>query len=306
MKFSHALAFVATATFLLAPLLNAQSSGNSVGSNPSSSIIPAMQSQGRYTWMEEFDGSSNASGQVMSLDSSVGYVFGPHFSADAGLPVYFVNPTVSSSTATSANDSVTALGDFYAQFRLAFPNPALNFKTQLTGRAPTGSTSDGISIGHFTYDWTNRFDRRFGAWTPFLELGLANSIPETFIYTRPFVSYGELLHFQLGTLFNVRDWLTLAGSGFDVAPWGTQTISSRVNRGATASGGHGPVFDQNPKTTGGPTLTADNGFSVGAILVPTRTVNFLLGYSRSSHYQLNTVSFGVSINMAQVLRPSGS
>jgi hypothetical protein len=300
-RICSALVFVAL--FLFVPLLYAQSNSNPVGSNPSSSIIPAMQSQGRYTWVEEFDGSSNSSGQVMSLDSSVGYVLGSHLSADTGLPLYFVNPTVSSTTGTSTNGAFTALGDLYAQFRLTFPNPILNFKTQLTGRAPTGSTSDGISTGHFTYDWTNRVDRRLGAWTPFLELGLANSIPETFVYNRPFVSYGELGHFQLGALYTVREWLTLAASGFDVAPWGTQTITSRVDHGATGSVGHGPVFEQNSKTTGGSSLAADNGFSVGAVLVPSRTVDFLLGFSRSTHYQLNTISFGVSVNMAEILRP---
>jgi len=128
----------------------------------------------------------------MLLDSSLGYLFGRHLLVDAGVPVYFVRANSTTSSGASTTNSFTELGDVYGQVRLSFPNPALNFKTQLTGRAPTGSTSDGISTGHATYDWTNRIDRDFGPWTPFLEVGLANSIPDAFVYRRPFASYGEL------------------------------------------------------------------------------------------------------------------
>jgi len=95
----------------------------------------------------------------MLVDSSVGYRFGRHLLVDAGVPVYFVRANTTTASGASTTNSFTDLGDIYGQIRLSFPNPALNFKTQLTGRAPTGSTSDGISTGHATYDWTNRIDR---------------------------------------------------------------------------------------------------------------------------------------------------
>lgn len=303
------LAVIATgAVFTLAPQAHAQAGRNAPGNNSSASIIPAINSEGHYTWIEEFDGSSNPDGQVMILDSSGGYVFGKHLLLGGGIPVYFVRATTTTSTGTTTTNSFNALGDIYGQVRLSFPNPLLNFKTQFTGRAPTGSTSDGISTGHATYDWTNRIDRGFGSWTPFLELGLADSLPDSFIYRRPFASYGELAHFQLGAEYQFFDWLGAAASGFAVEPWGTQTVYSRALTGGGLGGppsGHGPPFLQNPKVTGGSSLAADNGFSAGIDIAPVRAFDFTVGYSRSTHYNLNSVSFGIAVNMRQLLRHSG-
>jgi hypothetical protein len=283
MKARPRTAVIATALFFLnASAVFAQGA--------SASIIPAVGSENHYTWIEQLEGSSNAEGQVILLDSSAGYVFGRHLLVDGGLPVYFIRATTTSTSGTSTTNSFSALGDIYGQVRLSFPNPAVNFKTQLTGRAPTGSTTDGISTGHATYDWTNRIDRGFGNWTPFFEIGLADSIPDTFVYKRPFASYGELAHFQLGAQYRVAEWLGVAASAFDVAPWGTQTIDSRV---------------QKTKVTGGSDLAADNGFSVGADLSLAKAIDFTVGYSRSTHYHLNTISFGVVVNMREGLRRPG-
>jgi hypothetical protein len=301
---------VASAVLLLAPQVHAQASSSPPGSNSSASALPAMRSEDHFTWIEQFSGSTNTDGQVMLLDSSAGYLFGRHLLVDAGVPVYFIraNTTTVSGTSTtgaSTTNSFTELGDVYGQVRLSFPNPALNFKTQLTGRAPTGSTSDGISTGHATYDWTNRIDRDFGPWTPFLEVGVANSIPDAFVYRRPFASYGELAHFQAGAAYRVVTWLSVAASAFDVAPWGSQTIDSRiVGKGSGGSKGHGPSFLQGHQTAGGSSLAADNGFSAGLSVSPVRAIDFTAGYSRSTHYHLNTVSFGVTVNMRALLSRS--
>ena len=296
---------VAAAALLLAPQVRAQINSSALSGN-SSSAIPAMRSEDHFTWIEQFDGSSNTEGQVMLLDSSVGYLFGRHLLVDAGIPVYFIRANTTTASGASTTNSFTDLGDVYAQVRLSFPNPALNFKTQLTGRAPTGNTSDGISTGHATYDWTNRIDRNFGHWTPFLEVGLADSIPDTFVYRRPFASYGELAHFQAGASYHVVNWLSVAASAFDVAPWGTQTIDSRVARnGSGPSNGHGPPFLQGHQTTGASSLAADNGFSAGLDLSPVRAFDFTVAYSRSTHYDLNTFSFGIAVNMRAILRHPG-
>lgn len=296
---------LAPAALLFLPQAHAQTNSNAPSGN-SSSVIPAISSEDHFTWIEQFDGSTNAEGQVMLLDSSVGYLYGRHLLVDAGVPVYFVRANITTSSGASTSNSFTELGDVYGQVRLSFPNPALNFKTQFTGRAPTGSTSDGISTGHVTYDWTNRIDHDLGHWTPFLEVGLANSIPDSFVYRRPFASYGELAHLQAGAAYRVVNRLSVAASAFDVAPWGSQTIDSRViANGASASSGHGPPFLQGSQTTGGSTLAADNGFSAGLDFSPARAIDFTVGYSRSTHYHLNTVSFGIAVNMRAILRHPG-
>src|SRR6266446_2313132 len=297
---------VAAAALILVPQVRAQANSGAPSVNSSPSVNPAMRSEGHFTWIEQFDGSSNTEGQVVLLESSAGYLFGRHLLVDAGVPVYFVRSNTTTVSGASTTNSFTDLGDVYGQVRLSFLNPALNFKTQLTGRAPTGSTSDGISTGHATYDWTNRIDRDFGHWTPFLEVGLANSIPDTFVYRRPFASYGELAHFQAGAAYRVVNWLGVAASAFDVVPWGSQTIDSRiVGKGSGATKSHGPPFLQGHQTTGGSSLAADNGFSAGLSLSPAKAVDFTVGYSRSTHYDLNTFSFGLAVNMRALLSRSG-
>ena len=296
---------VVAATLLLVPQARAQANSSVPSISSSPSALPAMRSEDGFTWIEQFDGSANKEGQVTLLDSSVGYLFGRHLLVDAGVPVYFIRADTTTASGASTTNSFTDLGDVYGQVRLSFPNPALNFKTQLTGRAPTGSTSDGISTGHATYDWTNRIDRDFGHWTPFLEVGLADSIPDTFVYRRPFASYGELAHFQAGAAYHVVNWLSVAASAFDVVPWGSQTIDSRVVKGGSgASSGHGPSFLQGHQTTGGSSLAADNGFSAGLGISLAKGIDFTAGYSRSTHYHLNTVSFGIAVNMRAILRRS--
>src|SRR5260370_20546381 len=132
----------------------------------------------------------------MALTSSGGYNFSSHVGLVAGLPVYFVHNT--SSTTTTSATSVNGIGDFFAGVRLSFPTPAVNYRMALTGGAPTGDSSKGLITGHATYDCTNHFDRSFGRWTPFLDAGLANSVPNTMFFPQ-FTSLGHLVHFEGGT-----------------------------------------------------------------------------------------------------------
>jgi len=53
-----------------------------------------MRSQDRFTWIEQFDGSANSEGQVMLLNSSVGYLYGRYLLVDVGVPVYFVRAII--------------------------------------------------------------------------------------------------------------------------------------------------------------------------------------------------------------------
>lgn len=294
---------IAAALLTLAPLAHAQSSANSQA-NPSAGIVGAGSSQFHYTWIEDFEGSSNADGQVTLLDSQAGFQLGKFILVDAGLPIYFVHATLpATSGSPEVTNSFAALGDVYAQVRVSLPNPFLNFSTQLTGRAPTGSTSDGISTGHATYDWTNRIDHHFLGFVPFLEVGIADSIPDAFIYQHPYASYGNVAHIQAGAAYHFGPWVTVAASGYDIAPWGTQTIFSRVHA-KSSPGRSGRVFEQNPQTTGGASIAQDDGFSAGLTFAPFKATAFSVGYTRSIQYDLNTISFGVTLNMRALLHPS--
>ncbi|MDE3169327.1 MAG: hypothetical protein KGL75_04215 [Acidobacteriota bacterium] len=221
------------------------------------------------------------------------------------MPIYFVRSSSTTSSGTTTNVSTNGVGDAYLQLRLAFSSPLLNYKTVLTGTAPTGDTSAGLSTGHATYDWTNHFDRSFGSWTPFVEIGIGNSIPSTFIFNRPYESFGHDAHFQAGASYDIVDWLSVSASGYEISPWGTQTIFSRVvGKGGPLAGlpVHGRVFNVSNQTTGGASTATDSGFSAGADFSPGEIVDFSADYSHSIHFQLDTFSFGIGINVSKLLR----
>lgn len=253
-----------------------------------------------WQWVEQFAGSVNTDGQVMALTSSGGYNFSSHLGLVAGLPVYFVHN--SSSTTMTTATSVNGIGDFFGGLRLSFPNPAVNYRMALTGVAPTGDSSKGLSTGHATYDWINHFDRRFGQWTPFADAGLANSVPNT-VFFQQFTSFGHLVHFEAGTGFSILGPLSASASFYDFAPWGSQQVFSRVvTKGGSAAGpgSHGRVYELNQQTTGGADLTRDDGFNLG-LDARMSMFDVWLGYTRSVHFDLNVVSFGIGVNMRSLI-----
>jgi hypothetical protein len=259
-----------------------------------------------WQWVEQFAGSVNADGQIMALTSSGGYNFSSHLGLVAGLPVYFVHnassTTAISTTTATTSTSVNGIGDVFAGFRLSFPNAAANYRMALTGSAPSGDSSKGLSTGHATYDWTNHFDRSFGHWTPFADLGLANSVPST-VFFQQFTSLGHLVHFEGGTSISLIGPLSASASFYDFAPWGSQQVFSRlVRKGGppAGAGSHGRVYELNQQTTGSADLTRDNGFNFG---VDARMSFFDLwaGYTHSVHFDLNVVSFGIGLNMRNLI-----
>ena len=276
----------------------------------SSSYIPVLRAQTTsvesaqrtdigWQWVEQFAGSINTDGQIMALTSSGGYNFSSHVGLVAGLPVYFVH---NSSSTTTAATSVNGIGDIFAGLRLSFPNPAVNYRTALTGTAPSGDSSKGLSTGRATYDWTNHFDRRFGRWTPFADLGLANSVPNT-VFFRQFTSLGHLVHFEAGAYLALLGPLSASASVYDFAPWGSQQVFSRlVAKGGPPAGpgGHGRVYELNQQTTGGADLTRDNGFNFG-LDARISMFDVWAGFTHSLHFDLNIVSFGIGVNMRSLI-----
>ncbi|HJS99289.1 MAG TPA: hypothetical protein VJ756_09365 [Terriglobales bacterium] len=274
--------------------------------------VPAAPSQGEtgFTSYVEFDGTSNAEGQVYRLNSSVGYSFTQHFGVDVGIPVYFVRPS-SSVSGTTGSASGDGLGNPYLDLRLKFLNPALNFGSVLTGYAPAGDSKLGLSTGRATFDWTNHFDHSFNNLTPFFEAGLSNTVADTQLFLRPFTSLGMNSHFQGGASYQLGRYFNLGVSGYDIQPFGQQTIFSKVAngssqaRGSAGASSHGP-FQNNQQVTGASDLAYDNGFSAWIGASPSPFLDMQLGYTRSIQYDLNSVSFGIGVNVGRLYHRSAS
>jgi hypothetical protein len=259
--------------------------------------IPTGKANRGLDWNEAFEGSTDSSGQVMTLTSSATYHFGEHFSLGAGIPVY-----LNRSASTTGTTTTNGIGDLFVSLGASWKGSALNYGTSLTGSAPTGDSTKGLSTGHATFDWNNRVDHSFSILAPFVDAGVGNSISDTLFFHRPFTSFGYLTHFEGGTDVDLSHSFTLTLSAYDIAPWGTQTIFSRaVARGAAGSGGqHGRVFETNHQTTSGASINQDNGFTAGLNFSPKSYLDLDVGYTRSVKFALNTFSWGVGVNLSKL------
>jgi len=262
----------------------------------------AAQADTGFTSHAEFGGTSNADGQIYEINTSAGYNFNQHFGMDVGMPFYFVR-----ASSTVGGTSSNGVGNPYIQGRLRFLGPAVNFGSTLTGFAPLGDSRKGLSTGRATFDWNNHFDHSFSRLTPFAEVGIANTIADSQLFFRPYTTLGFNTHFRAGAIYDLWKFLSVGASGYDILPSGQQTVFSKVVHGPNPGAvSHGPVFQNNQQTTGGADIARDNGFSTWVDAKPSRYVDLELGYTRSTHFQLNSVSFVIGFNLGQWYRKSGS
>jgi hypothetical protein len=275
------------------------------GGLPAANAQNSIEQQKGFVFYESFQGSTNSEGQIMTLGSSATYRFNQHFSAGVGIPIYF-DRSSSSTGATSSN----GIGNFYADIGASWEGKTLNFASSLTGAAPSGDTAKGLSTGHATYDWSNRFDHVFGRLTPFGVIGIADTVMDSRFFQRPFTSFGNLAHFEGGADVDLSHSFSLTVSAYDIAPWGNQTIISRlVPKGATGTGGkNGRTFETTHQATGNSSLDHDDGFTAGLDLSPKSlksAFDFDIGYNRSVPFALNSISFGMEVNLSRLFSSSG-
>jgi hypothetical protein len=234
----------------------------------------------------------------MALTSSATYHFGERFGLGVGIPVYLNRSTSTNGTTTS-----DGIGDFFVTLGASWKGSALNYGTSLTGSVPTGDSAKGLSTGHVTFDWNNRFDHSFSILTPFVDAGVGNCVSDTLFFHWPFTSFGYLAHFEGGTDVDLSHSFSLTLSAYDISPWGTQTIFSRsVAKGVASLGGqHGRVFETSHQTTGGASINHDDGFTAGLSLNPKSYLDLDVGYTRSVKFAFNTFSWGIGINLSKLI-----
>jgi hypothetical protein len=245
--------------------------------------------QNGFTWTESYEGSGNSDGFITDINSTVGYAFGRHFAVDMGVPYLFFQP----STSKTGETSTSGIGNPYLGFTYSAKGSALAFSTSLNSAIPTASTANGLSTGHVTVDWNNHFAHEFDLLTPFVDVGLANSIADTRFLHRPYISYGDVAHLEGGSELDLGDKFSVTVSGYYILPWGAQQIFLRGKKSSS-----GPM-------KGGVSLTRDDGINLGIDYNLTRSLDLSAGYSRSVYSVLNTFSFGIEVNVSSLLkRPS--
>jgi hypothetical protein len=247
--------------------------------------------QKSFTWTETYEGSGNADGFITDINSTFGYIFNQHFSVDMGVAYYFIQ--ASSTTKKSGGSSTNGVGNPYLGLTYTRKGSPINYSTSLNGAMPAAAASKGLSTGRVTFDWNNHFDHEFDFFTPFLDLGVANSVSDTRYFHRPYISLGKLAHFEGGPEFDLTDKLNVTASGYYILPWGRQTIFKRFGKGRSAN-----------SIKAGPSLTRDAGANFGLDYTLTRYLELSAGYSYSAYYVLNTFSFGVQFNIVSLVKTS--
>ena len=247
-----------------------------------------------------FDGSFDSSGHVMDLGTSAGYKFNRHFQVDVGMPFYFLSsPT--SGTSTGPGDAALAM-------RLLFGNSTVNYSSSLTTFMPTGSTDLGLSTGRATFDWSNHLDHDFGRVTPELDFGLGDTVVDSKHFVRPYTTLGFNTHVDGGASLDLFKNVSLEATAYAILPSGPQKMYSRQVRagaGGNPNPQHGRAFQGSHFTSGGPELTRDNGFSAGLDLSPAPCMDMYGGYTHSVKFALDEVSFGIGLNLGQLMRQNG-
>ena len=190
----------------------------------------------------------------------------------------------------------------------------MNYSTSLTASAPTGSVSNGFGPGQPTIDWNNRFRHHFGRFTPFIAAGLGNTVPDSELVTRNFVSLGSVAHFEEGAEFDLTKHIYIGASAYQVEPFGSQKVFNTFGaplprfvaeddngKGGGPAPGQPPPGNSGQPSAIGDDLTHEHGYDAWLGFEPTRVLRVELGYSHSTSFALNSFSFNVGLNVGKLL-----
>ena len=261
-----------------------------------------------WTLGTRFEGSTSGDGSVYDLGFGGGYNFSHHFGVSLGVPYYFVSTPTAIQSKNPQAVSGAGLGNVGADLKWLFPGPTVNYASTVHLGAPTGDVKKGFSTGHATWNWSNHIEHGWGNFTPFIDGGVGNTIQDTRYFHRPFMTFGYNAQFEAGTEADAGPF-SLSGSAYDIAPWGAQTVVSRVFRcsgnakcGATGTSTNRKGYLNSSVQTGDASLVRDNGFNASVELKPAKMLDLEFDYSRSVPLRLNTFSFGIGVDLAAALR----
>ncbi len=256
-----------------------------------------------FTLTERIQGTGSSLGLITKFDTAFGYRFNQYLAVEGGIPVYLENlPT----SVTGANGrTLSGIGNAYGDVRFSLENPLVNYDSVLTVAAPTGSQSAGFSTGSVTYDWSNVFDRTFASVTPFVSVGIANTLMDQPFFIRPFSSLGFLGHFEGGASYKLTHRFSVGASAYGIEPAGQQRVYSQLvmapNPGRGPFRRHHGVFEVANVTVGDAAILQDYGFETWVGTRFSRYAYLEIGYSRSVEYALNNVFFGLTFTLGSLL-----
>lgn len=257
-----------------------------------------------------FEGSSSGDGSVYDIATAVGYNFSRHLGVDLGVPYNFVGTPTSIQQKNARAVSGYGFGNVGADLKWFYPAKTLNYASTIHLAAPTGDTKKGFSTGHATWNWTNHFEHGWANFTPFVDAGAGNTIADTKSFHRPFTSFGYTAQFEAGAEIDAGP-LSFTASLYDVAPWGPQTVVSKVYRCTSGTKCSSAGKTTNRKnylnanvSTGDASLVRDNGLNAGVEFKPAKAkyIDLEFDYSHSVPLRLDSISFGIAVDIAGMRR----
>lgn len=298
--------WVILSALLVAPAIHAQTPA-------ASSATKSSQSEGFYPgwgFGTRFEGSTSGDGTVYDIATGVSYNFTAHFGVGLGVPYNLVGTPSSIKTKNPTAVSGYGLGNVGMDLKWLYPEKTLDYASTIHLSVPTGDMKKGFSTGHATWDWSNHFEHSWGNFTPFIDAGVGNTLPDTKYLIRLYSTFGYNAQFETGTAMDAGPF-SLSASVYDIAPWGPQAVVSKVYRctSGTKCSPTGTTTDRKSYlsqnvSTGGAGLTRDNGFNAGIELKPAKAkyLDLEFDYSHSVPLRLNTISFGIALDIGGMMR----
>lgn len=192
----------------------------------------------------DLNGNTGDTGHMVVTGFSLGYQFSRYFSVDAHVPFYYVSASTTATDSAGVTQETTStesgIGDPSFALLLRFPNRILDVRTRLTTWIPVADTNSGFSTGSVLVDWTSQFSWPIGRLSPYVQFGIANTVPDTPLFLLPYTAEGINARVEGGTHVLLSDVFSAGASFYDVLPSGSQTLYSReYHGGGMGNGGTG-------------------------------------------------------------------
>jgi hypothetical protein len=292
------------------------------------------------SWFTSISGSHDSfSGWSSVMDSSMRYDFNSVFGAELGIPYYMTHSGYAS--AMSARSPVkpplvsayNTLGDVYLRLHFAAPQTSFHYAAVLTGTAPTGDTSSGISTGRPTFDLNNHIEHSFRFFTPMAEFGIGDSsalinqaigVPYASLLGRgatatniavinqqirqPYTTLGAVSHYRVGSSFDFLKVFSFTLSGYEDLPIGNQKVyshlfvPSKTGKQIQIINGKKLRGFESVREVRGQGILEDNGVTGEMIVRVNRHVALVGTYQRSLRQRFDAVALGMSFTFGKDAR----
>lgn len=261
---------------------------------------------------EQFQGSSTPLGVVFALNTNLGYAFTPHFTVDAGVPIFFDRSPFSKVSTKDWRWTTWLLGEPYVDVRYTTKAAGVGFTTILTGTIPASNAQRIFTTGRFGVDWFNHIEKSTKWITPFLNVGAANGtvnrfmMPRPYSIARPYQTLGFISDYEGGASFKLARGFSIGGSAYALLPGGQQKVFSRLvapDFALAGDGNHNRFFNSAFETIGPSQIARDNGYSGWIEVKRLKHTDLQIGYTHSVHYRLDSITLMLNFDGSFLFKP---